>query len=166
MTSRQSQNLRTGSEWQEEISNAVRLKIPRRKYLLSFYPIKTKPSSGFCSELSLSRGSPKNSRSGIKTSINSAFMLFPEFPKTNRHLPDRRNSFFSPCYFVINQIDAPPSMPCKNHFLNLSRTGGASVYCFRLPLREGMHTTTDSSTPFSKCWLKKMNSSTHTTGKQ
>jgi len=25
-------------------------------------------------------------------------------------------------------------MPYKNHFLNLSRTGGVSVYCFRLPL--------------------------------
>jgi hypothetical protein len=27
-------------------------------------------------------------------------------------------------------------MPYKNHFLNLSRTGGVSVYCFRLPQTE------------------------------
>ncbi len=28
-------------------------------------------------------------------------------------------------------------MPCKNYFLNLSRTGGVSVNCFRLPSQRG-----------------------------
>ena len=36
-----------------------------------------------------------------------------------------------------------PAMPCKNIFLNLSRTGGESVYRFRLPSGEGMHTTAE-----------------------
>tara|TARA_Y100000310_G_scaffold264652_1_gene275352 strand:- start:317 stop:580 length:264 start_codon:yes stop_codon:yes gene_type:complete len=34
-----------------------------------------------------------------------------------------------------------PAAPCKNLFLNLSRTGGISVYRFRLPSGEGLHTT-------------------------
>ena len=41
-------------------------------------------------------------------------------------------------------------MPCKNTFLNLSRTGGKSVYHFRLPslTKEGMHTMIGSHPRF------------------
>ena len=42
-------------------------------------------------------------------------------------------------------------MPCKNIFLNLSRTGGESVYHFRLPslkIKEGMHTMIGSHPRF------------------
>ena len=57
-------------------------------------------------------------------------------------------------------------MPCKNYFLNLSRTGGVSVNYFRLPTGAGMHTAADSSTPFTNCWLKKLNFYSSTTGRQ
>ena len=40
-------------------------------------------------------------------------------------------------------------MSCKNIFLNLSRTGGESVYHFRLPpSNEGMHTVTEGHPRF------------------
>ena len=35
--------------------------------------------------------------------------------------------------------NASPRMPCKNQFLNLPRTGGISVNCFRLPLERFAH---------------------------
>ena len=44
-----------------------------------------------------------------------------------------------------------PEMPCKNVFLNLSRTGGKSVYHFRLPSvtsKEGVHTVIESHPRF------------------
>ncbi len=36
-------------------------------------------------------------------------------------------------YLTNGYMDTSPFVPDKNHFLNLSRTGGVSVYCFRLP---------------------------------
>ena len=47
------------------------------------------------------------------------------------------------CPRVLNLLlfkkNASPRMPCKNHFLNLPRTGGISVNCFRLPPRRHAH---------------------------
>jgi len=49
-------------------------------------------------------------------------------------------------------------MPCKNVFLNLSRTGGESVYHFRLPSilhrKEGLHTVIESHPRFQNVGSK------------
>jgi len=45
-------------------------------------------------------------------------------------------------------------MPCKNIFLNLSRTGGESVYHFRLPSEEGMHTMAEGHPRFQNVGSK------------
>ena len=38
---------------------------------------------------------------------------------------------------LLNIQEVSPVMPRKNYFLNLSRTGGVSVNCFRLPSQRG-----------------------------
>ena len=43
---------------------------------------------------------------------------------------------FNPLKLLNNQ-EVSPLVPSKNYFLNLSRTGGVSVNCFRLPSQRG-----------------------------
>ena len=49
---------------------------------------------------------------------------------------------------IIQEV--PPSMSRKNYFLNLSRTGGESVNCFRLPSQRGLAHHSRSINPVYK----------------
>jgi len=64
------------------------------------------------------------------TKKNSKHLRSPLFPIKNGAPPAAQQN-----------ISNFPAAPCKNLFLNLSRTGGISVYRFRLPSGEGLHTT-------------------------
>ena len=49
---------------------------------------------------------------------------------------------------LLNIPEVPPLMPGKNYFLNLSRTGGESVNCFRLPSQRRLAHHSRSINPF------------------
>ena len=56
---------------------------------------------------------------------------------------------FNPLKLLNNQ-EVSPLVPSKNYFLNLSRTGGVSVNCFRLPSQRGSAHHSRSINPVHK----------------
>ena len=89
------------------------------------------------------------------TKKNSKHLRSPLFPIKNGAPPAAQQN-----------ISNFPAAPCKNLFLNLSRTGGISVYRFRLPSGEGLHTTADCQSRSQNVGSKNTTFYTSTAGKQ
>ncbi len=88
---------------------------------------------------------------------NSKHLRSPLFPN--------KKTGASPAALQQNILNFPAA-PCKKFFLNLSRTGGISVYRFRLPSGEGLHTTAGYQSQSQNVGSKNATFYTSTAGKQ